>query len=143
MSASWSRVPLANMLKALVVAAGLAVSLPALAESSDKPDATEANISVDMKVGTGVEKRQVTGEAVNFTKGTTVWAWSDVSNGQGSVKHVWKLDGKPVWTATLPVKSKHWSTQSRRTITKTGDWEVETTVGDMVLSSVKFHVREN
>jgi len=63
MSARWSRVPLANMLKPLAIALGLCFSLPAFAESSDKPDATEANVAVDMKVGTGVEKRQVTGEA--------------------------------------------------------------------------------
>jgi len=130
------------MLKPLLIAAGLAFSLPAFAESSDKPDATEANVAVDMKVGTGVEKRQVTGEATTFSKGTTVWAWSDISNFQGSVKHVWKLDGKPVWTATLPVKSKHWSTQSRRTITKPGNWEVDVTTvdGGMVLQSIGFQI---
>lgn len=132
------------MLKPLLIAVGLSFSLPAFAESSDKPAAAEASASVAMKVGTGVEKRQVTGEATTFTKGTTVWAWSEVSNGPATVKHVWKLDGKPVWTATLPVKSKHWSTQSRRTITKPGNWEVEVTSEDgTALSSIGFQVTAN
>ena len=143
MSARWSRVPLANMLKPLAIALGLCFSLPAFAESSEKPaaPATESTASAAMKVGTGVEKRQVTGEATTFAKGTTVWAWSEISNGEGTVKHVWKLDGKPVWTATLPVKSKKWSTQSRRTITKPGNWEVSVTSADGTeLSSIGFSV---
>ncbi|HEX2688817.1 MAG TPA: DUF2914 domain-containing protein, partial [Kofleriaceae bacterium] len=57
--------------------------------------------------------------------GTTVWVWSRITNGEGNIKHVWKRDGKEAWTAILPVGSKLWSTQSRRTIPTAGVWEVE------------------
>lgn len=130
------------MLKPLAVALALTFSLPAFAQSSDKPAAAEASAaSADVKAGTGVEKHAIVGEASTFTKGTTVWVWSQVSNGSGSIKHVWKLDGKPVWTATLPVQSKKWSTQSRRTMTKPGNWEVEVTAEDGTsLGKVAFSI---
>src|SRR5262245_12613000 len=81
--------------------------------------------SAEVKVGTGVEKREIVGEAATFPAGTTVWVWSLVVNGEGNVKHVWKRDGKDVWTATLPVGSKRWSTQSRRAIATAGSWSVD------------------
>ena len=130
------------MLKPLVAALALTVSLPAFAQTSEKPTPAQASAaSADVKAGTGVDKRQIVGEASSFTKGTTVWVWSQVSNSEGTIKHVWKLDGKAVWTATLPVKSKKWSTQSRRTITKPGNWEVEVTAEDGTsLGKVAFSV---
>lgn len=112
-------------------------------KADDSAAASEANVSVEVKAGTGVEKHEVVGEATTFAQGTTVFVWSRVSDGPASIKHVWKLDGKPVWTATLPVKSKKWSTQSRRAIQKAGAYEVEVTSGDGVsLGTVAFTVTE-
>jgi hypothetical protein len=106
-----------------------------IAFADDKPAA-------EIKAGTGVEKHEIVGEAATFPPGTTVWIWSRISNGEGNVKHVWKQDGKEVWTATLPVSSKRWSTQSRRTISKPGDYEVDVTAADGTdLGSVKFTVQ--
>ena len=93
------------------------------------PKATEG-VSAEVKAGTGVEKREVVGEAATFPAGTTVWVWSRVLGAEGSVKHVWKRDGQIAWTATLNVGSKRWSTQSRRTIPKAGAWEVEVQTAD-------------
>jgi hypothetical protein len=46
-----------------------------------------------------------------------------------------------VWTATLPVGSKRWSTQSRRAIGKASSWEVEVqTEAGAKLGSVSFKV---
>jgi len=46
-----------------------------------------------------------------------------------------------VWSATLPIGSKRWSTQTRRTIPKAGEWEVEVvTEAGASLGSVKFTV---
>jgi len=70
-----------------------------------------------------------------------VFVWSRITNGEGNIKHVWKRDGQEVWTATLPVGSKHWATQSRRTIGKASSWEVEVqTEAGAKLGSVTFKV---
>ena len=66
----------------------------------------------------GVEKFEITGESATFPAGTTVWVWTRIKGGEGNIKHVWKKDGKDVWTATLNVGGKDWRTQSRRTIPK-------------------------
>jgi Protein of unknown function (DUF2914) len=129
----------------LVLALALAPSY-AHAEDAKPPEAKPAKdasgASAEVKVGTGVEKHEIAGEATSFPAGTTVWVWSRIINGEGNVKHVWKLDGKEVWTATLPVGSKRWSTQSRRTIPKAGSWSVDvTTESGASLGTVSFTVQ--
>jgi hypothetical protein len=42
-----------------------------------------------------------------------------------NVKHVWKLGGNVVWTATLPIGSTAWSTMSRMKMSAAGNWEVD------------------
>ena len=97
--------------------------------------------SAEVKAGTGVEKHEIVGEASTFTAGSTVWIWSRITNGQGAIKHVWKQDGKEVWTATLPVSSARWSTMSRRTIGAKGAWEVDVqTDAGVSIGSVSFTV---
>lgn len=140
-------------MKAWIVATSVACGLlgagVARAEDAKKPDKTEktdkpaakTDASAEVKVGTGVEKFEIAGEATSFPAGTTVFVWSRVLNAEGSIKHVWKRDGKEVWTATLPVGSKRWSTQSRRTIPKAGAWEVEVqTESGASLGSVSFTI---
>jgi hypothetical protein len=100
-----------------------------------------ADPSAEVKAGTGVEKREVVGEATTFPAGTTVWVWSRVIEGEPEVKHVWKRDGQEVWTATLKIGSKRWSTQTRRAIPKAGSWEVDVQTTDgKSLGSVSFKV---
>jgi len=109
--------------------------------ADSKPAPSEGDASADVKAGTGVEKHEVVGEATSFPAGTTVWIWSLVHNAEGSVKHVWKQDGKEVWTATMKIGSKKWTTSSRRTISKAGSWEVEVQSADGAsLGSVSFTV---
>jgi hypothetical protein len=95
-----------------------------------KPAPAAGDASAEVKAGTGVEKREIVGEATSFPAGTTVWVWSLVTNAEGSVKHVWKRDGKEVWTATMKIGGKKWSTSSRRTIPKAGSWEVDVQTAD-------------
>jgi hypothetical protein len=131
------------MLRSIILAS-LMFSTAALADDpkppADKP-AEKSTASAELKVGTGVENHEIVGEANTFPAGTTVWAWSRITNGDGNVKHVWKLDGKEVWTATLPVGSKRWSTMSRRAIETKGNWEVAVTTdaGDS-LGTVAFTI---
>lgn len=126
----------------------LALSGVAAAEGEKKADPPAAaapsagSASAEVKAGTGVEKREVVGESATFPAGTTVWVWSKITDGEGSVKHVWKRDGQEVWTATLKVGSKKWSTQSRRTIPKAGSWEVEVQTADGAkIGTVAFTVQ--
>ena len=133
---------------AMVAALGLAAAGNAYAEEP-KPaaPATDAKpaagaASAEVKAGTGVEKHEITGEATSFPAGTTIWVWSRVVNGEGNIKHVWKRDGKEVWAATLPVGSKLWSTQSRRTIPSAGAWSVDVqTESGASLGTVSFTVQ--
>jgi hypothetical protein len=110
-------------------------------KDADAPKDT-SGASAEVKVGTGVEKHEIVGEAATFPAGTTVWVWSQVTNGEGNVKHVWKRDGKEVWSATLPVGSKRWATSSRRTIPAAGSWQVDvTTDAGQQLGTVSFTIQ--
>jgi hypothetical protein len=101
-----------------------------------------AGATAEVKVGTGVEKHEIVGEAATFPTGTTIWVWSRVVNGEGNIKHVWKRDGKDMWTATLKVGSKRWSTQSRRAIPTAGSWTVDVqTEAGASLGTVSFTVQ--
>jgi hypothetical protein len=114
------------------------------AETKPAPPAAKdaAGATAEVKAGTGVEKHEITGEATTFPAGTTVWVWSRILNSEGKVKHVWKLDGKEVWTATLDVGSKRWSTQTRRTIAKPGSWTVDVvTEAGAPLGTVSFTIQ--
>jgi nucleoid-associated protein YgaU len=105
------------------------------------PPKEAAAASAEVKAGTGVEKHEIVGESSTFAPGTTVWIWSRITNGQGTVKHVWKLDGKEVWTATLPVNSARWSTMSRRPVHAKGAYDVDVqTDGGVTIGSVSFKV---
>ncbi len=106
-----------------------------------KPKDT-SGASAEVKAGTGVEKHEIVGEGTSFPAGTTVWVWSRITNGEGNIKHVWKHDGKEAWTATLPVGSKLWATQSRRTIPSAGSWEVDVqTEAGASLGTVSFTIQ--
>jgi Protein of unknown function (DUF2914) len=116
---------------------------PAAPAADAKPkDAPASGASAEVKAGTGVEKHEIVGEATTFPVGTTVWVWSRITNGEGNIKHVWKRDGKEVWTATLPVGSKLWSTQSRRAISAAGAWEVDVqTEAGASIGTVSFTIQ--
>jgi hypothetical protein len=114
---------------------------PAEAKPKDAPKGT-SGAAAEVKAGTGVEKREIVGEATTFPAGTTVWVWSRITNGGGKIKHVWKHDGKDVWTVVLPVGSKVWSTASRRPIRAAGSWQVDVqTEAGASLGTVSFTIQ--
>lgn len=111
-------------------------------EAAKEAPKDASGASAEVKAGTAVEKHEIVGEATSFPAGTTVWVWSRVVNGEGNVKHVWKLDGKEVWTATLPLGSKRWSTASRRAIPAAGSWAVDVqTEAGASLGTVSFTIQ--
>ena len=133
-----------TVLLVIALAAGAATAYaddPKPPAAADAPkDASSA--SAEVKAGTGVEKHAIVGEATSFPAGTTVWVWSQITNGEGNIKHLWKHDGKEVWSATLPVGSKRWTTSSRRMIPAAGSWQVDvTTEAGVNLGSVSFTIQ--
>lgn len=132
-----------TVLLVIALAAGAAT---AYADDPKQPpaaaDTKAVSASAEVKAGTGVEKHAIVGEATSFPAGTTVWVWSRITNGEGNVKHLWKHDGKEVWSATLPVGSKLWTTSSRRMIPGAGSWQVDvTTEAGVQLGSVSFTIQ--
>ena len=117
---------------------------PAKDAAKDAPkDAPKdaSGATAEVKVGTGVEKHEIVGEATSFPAGTTVWVWSRILNGEGNVKHVWKLDGKEVAAIPLNVPSKRFATFSRHTVNKAGAWSVEVmTDAGATIGKVEFTV---
>lgn len=129
---------------ALMLATGAAAGTAYADDAKQPPQPAQdapAAASAEVKAGTGIEKREIVGEASTFAPGTTVWVWSRITNGQGTVKHVWKQDGKEVWTATLAVGSARWSTMSRRTLGGKGAWDVDVqTDAGVTIGTVSFKV---
>lgn len=121
----------------------LGLSSPALAQSSAKQPAPAASegASAEVKAAKGVQNREPVEEGSSFAAGTTVWCWSLLHNAQGAIKHVWKKDDKPVWTANLKVGSKRWTTYSRRKLNKPGSYSVDVVgADDTVLGTVSFTI---
>lgn len=97
----------------------------------------------EVKAGKGVEANKPTETGDTFAVGDTVWVWSNITDAEGtSVKHVWKKDDKEVWTASLEIKSKNWSTWTRRAMSSAGSWTVEVQAADgSKIGSVSFTVK--
>jgi hypothetical protein len=137
------------VLLVIALAAGTAAAQDAKPAPAPAADAKAKEVASDpsgataeVKAGTAIEKHEVVGEAASFPAGATVFVWSRVTNGEGNIKHVWKRDGKEVWSATLKLGSKRWSTQSRRAIPKAGSWEVDVqTEAGASLGTVAFTIQ--
>ena len=122
------------------LAAGPAVAQPQTQPSAPVAATTEA--AAEVKAAKGVDKREPVEEGSTFAVGDTVWAWTRVTGANGTkVTHVWKKDGKEVWKAYLNIKSKRWTTYSRRKV-KAGSYTVDVVSADgAVLGSVAFTVQ--
>lgn len=137
----WNRFACAML--SVVFASGTALA-QAPATQPDKPAAAApaAGASAEVKAAKGVDKREPVEEGSSFAAGSTVWCWSLIHNAEGAVKHVWKKDGTPVWTANLKVGSKRWTTYSRRKLNKPGSYSVDVVgADDAVLGSVSFTIQ--
>ena len=123
--------------------AALVVTTASVALAQPGPPAAAATAAAaEVKAGTGVENKESVGTASEFTAGTKIWVWSRITGAAGAVKHVWKKDGTQVWAANLAVKSKRWTTSSRRMLTKAGAYTVDVVAADgAVLGSVAFTIK--
>ncbi|NUM80140.1 DUF2914 domain-containing protein [bacterium] len=89
-----------------------------------------AQIKVDeIKLGTGVENKDIVGEATSFASTTEkVYCWMKLSGGsQGSSVTVkWYLNNSPAGEVPLEINGTPWRTYSFKTINGVkGDWKVE------------------
>lgn len=121
---------------------------PAAVED-DTPDFAHPTLEVvDYGLGTGVENRQLTGQADSFDLSVgKVWAWIKVNNSgdPSQVTMVWKRDGEESWRIDLNVgTSPAWRTWSRKTIRKwdAGIWTVDILAPDgTMIESIEFEVK--
>ena len=120
---------------------GFGVGAP-VASAQPAAAAATASASAEVKAAKGVAKREPVEPGSTFTPGTKVWIWSRIQGAGGTtVKHVWKQDGKAVWTATLKVGSVKWTTSSRHAV-KAGAWTVDVVGADgSTLGTVDFSVQ--
>jgi cytoskeletal protein RodZ len=93
-----------------------------------QPQLAPANLSIpSFGVGTGVENRQLVGEASSFPAGTRVFFWTRVLGGRNgdTIRHVWLHEGRVIAGTKLRLGGSHWRTQSRKTLRALGHWTVE------------------
>ncbi len=130
---------IASIITATTLALGAGLAAP---RATAQPAAAATAASAEVQAAKGVDKREPVEPGTTFTAGTKVWIWSRISGANGtSVKHVWKKDGKAVWTATLKVGSVKWTTSSRHQV-KAGAWTVDVVGADgTTLGSVDFTVQ--
>ena len=99
------------------------------------PEPTAGRLIIaEFGVGTGIENRQLVGEADRFVEGTEVWFWTRVLGGTPgeTIRHVWKHEGHGSSWVPLTLGAEHWRTQSRKTLWEgsAGRWAVEALDGD-------------
>jgi hypothetical protein len=129
-----------NMAK--TVACALVLAIAAWTGSVAQDDGAGLRVTTS-GVGTGIEDRELTGQADRFPEGTQVVFWTRVEGGAAgdTVDHVWIRDGEEVVTIGLSVGSPNWRTWSRKTLHRgaAGDWRVEARDREgRVLASAEF-----
>ncbi|HRC57237.1 MAG TPA: DUF2914 domain-containing protein [Kofleriaceae bacterium] len=125
----------------LGLAAGSAQAQAPATQPTPAAPSSSAGATAEVKAAKGVANREPVEEGTTFAAGTTVWCWSLIRNSEGAAKHVWKKDGKAVWTANHKVASKRWTTYSRRKLNKPGSYSVDVLgADDAVLGSVSFTI---
>lgn len=95
----------------------------------------------EVKLGKGVQDRQITEEAAAFAVNEKAYLWMRVTGGAGqSIKVEWRnADFADV--VTLDIGGSPWRTWSSKTLAKAGDWKVTVTdAGGEVLSETAFQV---
>jgi len=103
----------------------------------------EAGIKVvQMKLGTGVQDKQIAGEDSTFALNAKVYAWMKVTGGAGdSIVVSWKHADKE-YKATLGLGGNSWHTWAYKTVSAAGDWTVTvSTQSGEVLKAATFTVK--
>lgn len=111
-----------------------------------KPKA-DASVSAEVKVGLGVEKRELTGASDTFkvAAGTKIYAWAKVSGlTGGAVKIGFYKGDKELFEKELSIPSSPYRTNAYKTFRKGdgGDWtvKVESATDHSAIASASFKV---
>jgi len=97
---------------------------------------------VEMKLGTGVLDKQISGEDSTFVLNAKVYVWMKVTGGAGdSIVVNWKHADKEYKT-TIGIGGNSWRTWAYKTLSAAGDWTVtvSTQSGD-ILKEANFTVK--
>jgi hypothetical protein len=133
-------------MKKVLWAVGLVVSGFSFLRAEEMAAAAPASAGIEIlgaSVGTGVDNRELTGEATTFDAGVTrvyCWTKAKAATVPGSLKHVWSVDGKEVSEVPLTLSVSPARTWSYKTVWP-GAWKVE--IKDdagAVLKSIDFTV---
>lgn len=88
----------------------------------------QAELKVNLKVGTGIQNREPIGVGDSFPSKTpelVVWTQVLGATAPREIWHIWALNGKDVFRVRLWVKSSSFRTWSRKTLLgETGHWTV-------------------
>lgn len=105
------------------------VALIAQAPAPKAAPAAETKASAEVKVGTGVEKMELQGEATSFkvAAGTKVWAWTRVTGAADSTVTVVFANGDRTSKQELKVPRSPYRTHAYRTFRAgdAGSWTVK------------------
>lgn len=103
-------------------------------------------LKVEARLGTGLEEREIIGEAYNFPSSIgRVYCWTLIlgSEEPTEITHVWYYGEKKMAEVKLAIKSQRYRTWSCKTILPewVGNWRVEVVdaVGNL-LKSISFEV---
>ncbi len=132
------------MKRIALILTGLFLTLPAFTFAAEGAP-SGSNLKVEIKLGTGIENRQVTGEADSFDATTSQiigWTLIEGANEPVDITHEWLLNGETTSTVPLSVKSSRFRTFSRKSINgRTGSWEFRVKdAGGAVIASKKFEI---
>ncbi|HUI28902.1 MAG TPA: DUF2914 domain-containing protein [Candidatus Acidoferrales bacterium] len=118
----------------------LSSSLVSAQNANMKPEAGPK--VVDMKLGAGIQDKQITGEDSTFALNAKVYAWMKVTGAAGdSIVVTWKHADKE-YKATIGVGGSPWRTWAYKTVSAAGDWTVTVlTQSGEVLKTGSFTVK--
>ncbi len=96
----------------------------------------------DLKLGTGVQDKQIVGEDSTFAVNTKVYVWMKITGAMGdSIMVNWKHADKE-YKAAIEIGGSPWRTWNYKTVTAAGSWTVTvTTASREVLKEVSFTVK--
>ncbi len=119
----------------------LLLSLATQAQDTNKKPEAGPKIA-EMKLGTGVQDKQIVGEDSTFALNGKVYVWMKVTGGAGDSLNVTWKQGDHSYNGTIFVDGNSWRTWAYKTVSAAGDWTVtvSTQAGD-VLKEATFSVK--
>ncbi|MFB0527866.1 MAG: DUF2914 domain-containing protein [bacterium] len=124
------KVPIFLLILLLTLISGASVAAQEEQLAEEQVEVEETKLTVETKLGTAVEERELIGEASNFPPSVgKVYCWTFVSGAEEptEITHVWYYGVEKMAEVVLPVKYPRHRTWSYKTILPEwkGQWSVE------------------